>query len=207
MFARTTTFQARPEMVEAGITYVRDAVIPMVERIRGCVGQSMLVDRVDGRCIVTAAWQSYRLMDANTDRVQPMRDQASEILGGTTLLHEEWEIAVLHRDHPSHPGACARVTWMRAESGRLDEAVRVYKTTMLPAAEQEPGFCSASLFVDQKTSRLVSTVTYDSRDALGRTREPAVPAPRNGSPPAPLEVVDAGEFELVLAHLHVPELD
>jgi hypothetical protein len=206
VFARTTTFQARPEMVEAGITYVRDAVIPMVERIRGCVGQSMLVDREDGRCIVTAAWQSYRLMDANTDRVQPMRDQASEILGAT-LMHEEWEIAVLHRGHPSHAGACARVTWMRAEPDRLDEAVRVYKTTMLPAAEQEPGFCSASLFIDQKASRLVATVTYDSHDALRRTREPVVPAPHNGSPPAPLEVVDAGEFEVVLAHLHVPELD
>jgi hypothetical protein len=96
---------------------------------------------------------------------------------------------------------------MRAEPGRLDEAVRVYKTTMLPAVEQQPGFCSASLFVDQKTSRLVSTVTYDSRDALRRTGGPAVPAPHNGSPPAPLEVVDAGAFELVLAHLHVPELD
>jgi hypothetical protein len=78
---------------------------------------------------------------------------------------------------------------------------------MLPEAEREPGFCSASLFVDRSTSRLVSTVTYDSRDALRRTRDPAVPAPHNGSPPPPLEVVDSGEFELVLAHLHVPELD
>jgi hypothetical protein len=206
VFARTTSFQARPEMVEAGITYVRDAVIPMVERIRGCVGQSMLVDRERGRCIVTAAWQSYRLMDANSDRVQPMREQGSEILGAD-LLHDEWEIAVLHRAHRSHPGACARVTWMRAEPGRLDEAVRVYRTTMLPATEQEPGFCSASLFVDRSTSRLVSTVTYDCRDTLRRTRRPVVPPPRNGSPPPPLEVVDEGEFELVLAHLHVPELD
>ncbi|MGH3318289.1 MAG: hypothetical protein ACRDO0_19265 [Nocardioidaceae bacterium] len=206
MFARTTTFQARPEMVEAGIIYVRDAVIPMVERIRGCVGQSMLVDRERGRCIVTAAWQSFRLMDANTQRVQPMRDQGSEILGAA-LQQEEWEIAVLHRDHPSHAGACARVTWMRAEPGRLDEVVRMYRTTMLPAAEQEPGFCSASLFVDRGRSRLVSTVTYDSRDALRRTRGTTVPAPRNGSPPPPLQVVDEGEFEVVLAHLHVPELD
>jgi hypothetical protein len=114
---------------------------------------------------------------------------------------------VLHRAHRSHPGACARVTWMRAEPGRLDEAVRVYRTTMLPATEQEPGFCSASLFVDRSTSRLVSTVTYDCRDTLRRTRRPVVPPPRNGSPPPPLEVVDEGEFELVLAHLHVPELD
>ncbi len=98
MYARTTTYQARPEMVEPGITYVRDAAIPMVEQIPGCIGQSMLVDRELGRCIVTAAWQSHRLMDASTQRVQPMRDQATEILGAS-LVHEEWEIAVLHRDH------------------------------------------------------------------------------------------------------------
>jgi hypothetical protein len=206
VYARTTTYQAQPEMIDAGITYVRDAAIPMVEQIRGCIGQSMLVDRALGRCIVTAAWQSYRLMEASTQRVQPMRDQATEILGAS-LVHEEWEIAVLHRDHPSHAGACARVTWMRAGPGRLEEAVRVYRTTTLPALEQEPGYCSASLFVDRDTARLVSTVTFDSREALQRTREPAPSTPPKGSGQPPFEVVDVGEFELVLAHLHVPELD
>lgn len=206
MYARTTTYQARPEMVEPGITYVRDAAIPMVEQIPGCIGQSMLVDRELGRCIVTAAWQSHRLMDASTQRVQPMRDQATEILGAS-LVHEEWEIAVLHRDHASRAGACARVTWMGAEPGRLEEAVRLYRTTMLPAFEHQDGYCSASLFVDRDTARLVSTVTFDSRESLRRTREPGPPAPLNGGGQPPFEVVDVGEFELVLAHLHVPELD
>jgi hypothetical protein len=193
-------------MVEPGITYVRDAAIPMVAQIPGCIGQSMLVDRELGRCIVTAAWQSYRLMDASTQRVQPMRDQATEILGAS-LVHEEWEIAVLHRDHASRAGACARVTWMRAGSGRLEEAVRLYRTTMLPAFEHQDGYCSVSLFVDRATARLVSTVTFDSREALRRTPEPGAPAPLNGGGQPPFEVVDVGEFELVLAHLHVPELD
>lgn len=206
MYARTTTYQAPPEMIEVGITYVRDAAIPMVEQIRGCIGQSMLVDRELGRCIVTAAWQSHRLMAASTQRVQPMRDQAAEILGAS-LVHEEWEIAVLHRDHPSHAGACARVTWMRAGPGRMEEAVRSYRATMLPASEHEAGYCSASLFVDRETARLVSTVTFDSCEALRRTRGRAAAAPLNGSGQSPFEVVDVGEFELVLAHLHVPELD
>ena len=58
------------------------------------------------------SWDSIESMRATTTQMQPIRQRAAEILGGTPEV-AEWEIAVMHRDHRSADGACARVTWLR----------------------------------------------------------------------------------------------
>ena len=58
MYVRTTTFQAQPSSIDAGIAHVRDTVMPTLERCDGYTGLSLLVDRSSGRCIATSAWQS-----------------------------------------------------------------------------------------------------------------------------------------------------
>ena len=65
MYARSTTIQAQPESIEAGITHMRDKVMPALETIDGCVGLSLLVDRTSGRCIVTSSWESEEAMGAS----------------------------------------------------------------------------------------------------------------------------------------------
>ncbi|MGH3331798.1 MAG: hypothetical protein ACRDPJ_10920, partial [Nocardioidaceae bacterium] len=71
MYARSTTINARPENIDAGIAYVRDDVLPKVQRIDGCTGLSMIVDRESGRCIVTAGWESEEALRNSADQVSP----------------------------------------------------------------------------------------------------------------------------------------
>jgi hypothetical protein len=98
VFARSTTIEARPEAIDAGIAHVRDEVMPALEAKHGCIGISLKVDRETGRCITTTAWESEDAMRASAEQVAPVRDRAVDILGGTATV-QEWEIAVLHRDH------------------------------------------------------------------------------------------------------------
>ena len=56
MFARSTTFQAEPASIDAGIAYMRDTVLPALEEL-GAAGMSLMVDRRFGRCIATSAWE------------------------------------------------------------------------------------------------------------------------------------------------------
>jgi len=205
VYARSTTITARPESVDAGIAEVRDNVMPMIEQMEGCTGLSMLVDRQSGRCITTSAWQSEEAMRATDAQLQPIRERIAEMLGGSPQV-EEWEIAVLHRDHKSADGACSRVTWVRVDPGTMDRAIDVYKLASVPRAEELEGFCSASLLVDRSSGRAVSTVTYDSIEAMERNREAAASMRSAASKDAGAEVLDMGEFELALAHLRVPEL-
>lgn len=204
MYARSTTVHAKLESIDAGIAHIRDEVLPAIQSM-GCIGLSMLVDRRSGRCIATSAWESQDAMRATAEQVRPIRDRALEILGGTSEV-EEWDIAVMHRNHNSHEGACVRTTWMRVEPTELDRAVDVYKLASLPAMEELDGFCSASLLIDRASGRAVSSVTYDSLEAMEGNREQASAVRAAGTEEARAEVLDVCEFELALAHLHVPEM-
>jgi quinol monooxygenase YgiN len=204
VYARSTTIRARPDRIEAGIAHVRDEVMPVLLRTEGCIGLSMLVDREGGRCIATSAWRSQEAMRATEEDIRPLRDRVGEILGGTTDV-DEWEIAILHRDHMTEPGAYVRTTWVQLEPAVLERAIDVYKTVTLAGLEGLDGFCSASVLVDRATGRAVSTVTFDSLSALERSREPAAALREATIQETGAQVLDLYEFELALAHLHVPE--
>ncbi len=205
MHARSTTVRAHPESIDAGVAHIRDEVMPMLSGMDGCVGLSMLADRTSGRCIVTSAWQSEEAMRASAEQLRPVRDRAAEMLGGRAQV-DEWEIAVLHRDHTSEPGACVRATWMRTEPGQTERLVDFYRMALLPAIQEYEGFCSASLMVDRAGGYLVSSVTFDGLDSMARTREQAMALRDRATGEIGGEIVDVGEFELTLAHLRVPEM-
>lgn len=205
MYARSTTINAAPASIDAGVAQVRDEVMPMLMGMDGCIGLSMLVDRESGRCITTSAWQSEEAMRATDEELQPIRDKVAAELGGSPMV-QEWEIAVLHRDHRSVAGACVRATWVKVDPANLDRAIDVYKLASLPRLEDLAGFCSASLLVDRASGRAVSSVTYDSQDTLDGSREAAASMRSSTTKDAGAEMLEVGEFELTIAHLRVPEL-
>lgn len=205
MYARSTTVRAAPESISAGVEHVSAEVMPIALGIDGCVGLSMLVDRASGQCIITTAWQTEAAMRASADQLGPVRERVAEMLGGRPLV-DEWEIAVLHRDHTSASGACVRATWVRVEPGQDDHIVDIYRMSVLPEIQEFDGFCSASLMIDRVAGYAVSSVTFDSRDAMLHTRALAAAVRERGAREASGEVVEVGEFELALAHLRVPEM-
>lgn len=205
MHARTTTLDTRPGDIEAGLAYIRDEVFGAVTNMPGCVGMSLVADRDSGRCIATSAWESEEAMRATESAVAPMRDRAGEIMG-TTARVEEWEIAVMHRDHTSGAGACVRSTWIQGAQADVDRSIDIFKLTTLPALEEFDGFCSASLLVSRATGRALATVAYDSRAALDAAREGANALRERTTNEMSAGVLAVQEFDLVLAHLHVPEM-
>jgi hypothetical protein len=205
VYARSTTLVARPDRLEAGIAYIRDEVMPRVLAADGCIGLSLLVAPLSGRCIATVAWETVDAWHAADDQVRPAADRAAELFGGTPDV-EEWEIAVLHRDHRTASGACVRTVWVRVEPHQVERAVERYRTVLLPEIETFDGFCSASLMVDRAAGFVVSSVTFDSYEAMRHTRKLAAVVREEATHEASGEVVEVGEFELALAHLRVPEM-
>jgi hypothetical protein len=206
MYARTTTVRGDPRAVDDGIAFIRDDVWPMVERMDGCIGMSMLADREAGRCIVTAAWASEDAMRASATEVQESRRQAAEVLRAETVDIAEWEIAVLHRSRPAGDGACVRCTWVDIPAGHVDGMVDAFRMSLLPRLEDLPGFCSVSLLVDRPGQRGVAAVTYADRAALERTREQGAALREEFSRATGSTITEVAEFDLAMAHLHVPEM-
>ena len=205
VYARSTTIQAQPSNIDAGIAYVRDDVMPALQAMDGYVGLSMLVDRESGRCIATSAWETEEACRKSTEQAAPLRERAAEILGGDASV-DQWEIGVLHRDHRSKDGACVRATWMKVPQDQADRAIEFYKDSVLPSLEDLEGFCSASLLINRESGRAVSSATFDSREAMDRNSERATELRNTRTRELGADIIDVGEFELALAHLRVPEL-
>jgi len=205
MHARTITLDARPGALDAGLAYIRDEVFDTVTGTPGCIGMSLVADRDSGRCIATSAWESEEAMPATEAALAPLRERGGEIMGTTAQL-EEWEIAVVHRDHPSGAGACVRSTWIQGAPADVERSIDVFKLTTLPALEEFDGFCSASLLVNRTTGRALATIAYDSRAALEAARQGASALRERTTTEMRAAVQAVQEFDLVLAHLHVPEM-
>lgn len=206
MYARSTTIITEPSRLEEGIAFVRDEVLPAIKDMPGCCGLSMIVDRESGRCITTTSWKSEEDMRASAEAVRPLRERAAALMGTAAPVVEEWEIASMHRAHHSEDGTCVRAAWSRVPMPQVEGALDFYKYRMLPEIEQLEGFVSASLLVDRATGRGVTSVAFESHGAMERTRDQADYLRAASTNEANVEFLDVAEFELVLAHLHVPEL-
>ncbi len=205
MYARTTTVDGEPSAMNAGIDQIRNAVMPVLQRCDGYIGLSLLVDRERGRCIATSAWQSEDDMHNSMQRIEPLRDQAANTLGGRPVV-EEWEIAVLHREHQAGEGACVRVTWVKVEPDQVDHGIDIFKLGVLPALSELEGHCSASLLVDRASGRAVSSAAYDSFDAMQAASARLHALRTATSQEAGAQILDECDFELAIAHLRVPEM-
>jgi heme-degrading monooxygenase HmoA len=205
VYARSVTIHALPASIDAGIAYVRNEVMPLLATMDGYVGLSLIVDRGSGRCIATSSWESTQARQSSFKQLAATRERASEVFGGAVEV-AEWDIALMHREHTSAPGACARVTWVSGDPSQIDRGIDSFRHAVLPAAEEMNGFCSASLLLDPATGNAVTTTTWDSREAMEASRPAADTLRTKSTSEAGLRVTDVCEFELVEAHLRVPEL-
>ncbi len=207
MYARSTTMTADPSHAEEGIAFVRDHVWPMVREMDGCLGLSLLVDRETGRSVTTTSWASQAALRRSAPRVTGARDEATRVTGSVGQpAVEEWEIVSMHRAHHTQPGACVRTAWSRVPVPYVASALAYYRDYLLPHIEHLDGFAGASLLLDRDRGRGVLSVAYDSREAMEATRTQADYLRMRSTQEANVEYLDVDEFELAVAHLHVPEL-
>ncbi|WP_347057402.1 hypothetical protein ABC795_11915 [Blastococcus sp. HT6-30] len=206
MHARSTTINADPNRLDAGIADVRDDVMPAVSDMDGYVGLSMLCDRGTGRCIVTTAWRSEEAMAATRDAVLRMREQAAEQFGAPPPEVREWKIAAMHRLHPAGDESRARVTWSRVDPASTDRVLDVFRTDLVPRMDEMPGFCSLSLLLDRQTGDNSLTAVYADRRSMEASRQRATYIRDEFRRGLHMSATDVAEFDLVLHHLRVPEL-
>ena len=204
MYARSTTTRGNAQMINDAIAYLRDEVMPAVTAMDGCIGLSMMCDRDSGRCIATSAWQTEEAMHNSESGMHDMRMRYAQMMGSQPEV-QEWEIAILHRKHTAQEGACCRVIWSRGDPATADNVLETFRMTMLPKMEDLPGFCSVSLLVNRETGVATTATVYESRDSMNRATEMAKPMREEFTRQMGGEITEVAEFDLVLAHLRVPE--
>jgi len=60
----------------------------------------------------------------------------------------------------------ARVVTVQIQSGKIDEAVSIYRDSVVPAAKQQKGFKGAFLLTDPTTSKGLSVTLWETQADL-----------------------------------------
>ena len=204
MYARSTTVRGFSQAIDEGIVYVRTAVMPVVQRTHGCIGLSMLAERETGRSIVTTSWADRGSMENSATDAAATQQRAAEIMGGPAEV-QEWEIALMHRLHSAHHGACDRVIWHEGDPADVDRVIDTFRTNVLPELEDLPGCCSVSVLLDRGSGRSTVAVTYDSPQDMRAARDRAVQMRKQFMEKMNRTITEVAEFELVISELRVPE--
>jgi quinol monooxygenase YgiN len=206
MYALSNTVQVREGAMDVVVAMLADEVWPAARRIPGCLGLSLMCDRGSGRAIATTAWEDRAALRTAAEDAARLRRRVRERIGAGRVEVQEWEIAVLHREHTTGSARTfARVTWVQVDAGRLDELAEYHRTTLVPRIRAVPGALGLSLLVDRDTGTAVRTVSFATRSDLESTRVRASAHPAESAAAVDVDVLDVAEMEVVLAHLRVPE--
>jgi heme-degrading monooxygenase HmoA len=206
MYARSSTIHAQPSSMDEGIMHMNEQTMPALMQVPGCIGLSLMVNRDSGLCIATSSWDSEESMRNSAVAAGTLRSMATGRFSGQLDKVDEWDIAVLHREHTAMAGSCVRCSWVQTQMGGMEQLIDTFAHTVMPDLEEMEGFCSASLLVDRMSGRAVSAVAWDSHMAMDANRQRANQLRTHTMARLGSTVMDVQEFDLAIAHLRVPEL-
>jgi hypothetical protein len=143
-------------------------------------------------------------MRSSREGVRSAAERTAEILGSRPEV-QEWQIAAMHRVREAQQGSRSRVTWLRTAPDAVDRAVDAVRLSLMPKLDDLPGFCSVSVMVRRGDGLTVAAVSYDGRAHVEQASEGAREFREEFAPAMGIEVVDTAEFDVLIAHLRVPE--
>ena len=170
MYARLVSFTGAKD-VDAGISYIRESVLPVIREQKGFKGMSVSADRAGGVLVALSLWETEADRDASESALAKARQQGVEIVGGTVTV-ETFEEAAAEVAKPPMPGSALMVRRIKMDPNKIDENTAFFKNEIVPQIKTAPGFMALRNFINRKTGEGVAgTVWMDesTREAASRT--------------------------------------
>ncbi len=139
MYARVSTFKIQPEKLDEAIGIIRDSALPALQQQQGYQGLLVLADRETARARVLTFWEGQAAMLAGerSGFYQQQRAKLARLLAVAAAPGEHYEVSA--QSGPEKGAKYARVAPTRVKPGKLDEAIRLIRDQLLPAAIKSPG--------------------------------------------------------------------
>jgi heme-degrading monooxygenase HmoA len=92
MWARVSTYEGKPEALEASVAYVRENIVPAARQLAGFRGVYLLGDRETGRSLSVTLWDSEADLRASEEAANRLRADSAQHSGETIVAVERYEI-------------------------------------------------------------------------------------------------------------------
>lgn len=164
MYTRLLTFTGATD-IDAGVQYLTDEAMPVLEAQKGFRGVSASADRSGGVLTILSMWETEADRSASDSALGKARDEAIKRAGGTLEI-QNFEQVVQSIVQPPVPGCQLNVVRIRMEPGSIDANIEWFKDQVLPQISAQPGFCALRNMVDRETGQaLTGSVFVDRKSA------------------------------------------
>jgi heme-degrading monooxygenase HmoA len=97
VFARVSTFQGSPEVIDESTRHAREVVLPVAQQMSGFKGLLALADRATGREIAITMWESEEALRASEEAADRIRSEAAGVADQQIVSVERFEIVLDER--------------------------------------------------------------------------------------------------------------
>jgi heme-degrading monooxygenase HmoA len=167
MHARVVTVQFKSGTIDDGLKIYRDSIVPDAKKQPGFEGCLLLADRTTAKGISITTWGT----EANLLDSEKSGYYTAQIAKLTPLLASEpvreVKDAPIHELRGSMTGTSyARLFTTQGAPEKMDEAIRITRDSVLPAARKQQGFEGLLLLADRQIGKGISVTCWETLDDL-----------------------------------------
>lgn len=204
MYLRVTAFKSEPGKLDEGIAFLKNKIIPSLNKAPGYLGTSCIVDRDKNEGAASTLWESLEAMNNAEQLGQQARSQSSEATGLEIVDVDRFEITAFEMPSPTPQlPSYMRLTTAYGDPKKSEKVVEMVRDA-IPKIKQQPGFRSYSSGINRATGRGFTASTWASAEqreasdkALSAVRQPVVDAGK-------MYGLQIQNFEVVIADVKVP---
>jgi hypothetical protein len=180
MYLRVTAFTSDPAQLDAGVAFLRDAIIPALSKAPGYLGATGVIDREKSQGMASTLWDSLESMNNAEQAGSQARTDSTRSVGLEVVDVDRFEITVMHMADPtvSLPTYTRLITGY-GDPGKAQAALSILRDDSLPILQKQPGYRAFVSGVNRMTGRAFTATSFataaqrDATDSLladSRTR-------------------------------------
>jgi len=164
MYARVLNWNGVKD-IDAGVRFLRETALPVLESQRGFRGVTASADRGSGVFGVLSLWETEADRSASDSAMAKTRQESAALLGGQPTV-ENLEEVYRQVVKPPAAGCSLMVTRISMDPAKVEENIEFFKSSVAPDIAAGTGFCALRNMIDRQTGRGIVGSVWENEAAL-----------------------------------------
>jgi hypothetical protein len=198
MFTRLLTFTGATG-IDAGVHYLRENALPVLEAQHGFRGVSASGDRAGNLMTILSLWETEADRSASDSALGKAREEALKLVGGSLEI-ENFEEVVQVITKPPVAGCLLNVVRVRMEPKSIQGDVAWFKEAIVPMIASQQGFCALRNMVDRQSGRALSGSVFEDKESADASLA-AIPQRRSAAEERGVTFESINQREVLLSKI------
>jgi hypothetical protein len=198
MYTRLLTFTGATG-IDAGVDYLREKALPVLEAQHGFRGVSASADRSGNLMSILSLWETEGDRSASDSALGKAREEALKLVGGSLEI-ENFEEVVQVITKPPGAGCVLNVVRVRMEPGSIESNTAWFKEAIVPQITSQQGFCALRNMVDRQSGRALSGSVFENKQSADASLA-AIPERRSAAEERGVTFESINQREVLLSQI------